>query len=48
LLGFGKEWTKSHGNVMRYGLYSSRDVNKYINIIGFNNPNHIRKCALVV
>ena len=48
LLDFKKKWTKSHGSVRRYGLYSKADVNRFINIIGFNNPKHKRKIASMV
>ena len=49
ILGFNKKWTKSHGDVKRYGLYSNDDIKRFINIINFNNPKHKRKIdALVV
>ncbi len=46
-LGFDKEWKRSDRDVKTYGLYSERDVKRFINIVNFNNPKHIRKASMV-
>lgn len=44
-IGFHKGWSKPNSrDVRRYGLYSKRDVDKFINYIGFNNIKHKNKC----
>lgn len=44
-LGFDKKWSKSNSRkVRRYGLYSKRDAERFINDVGFNNIKHQRKC----
>ncbi len=43
--GFHKSWSRPNSRgVSRYGLYSKKDVDKFINDIGFNNIKHKNKC----